>query len=76
MSVNQYPGICAFCNRNVPAGRGDFQSKGSLSKKTRYKLAQIRHPGKWLVRCFRCKGAGNKLYIFRNNNEEEYEKRN
>lgn len=55
MSVNQYKGICFICGREVPPGKGDFQSKGSLPKSWRNKIA-----GRWLVRGFECKNMGNK----------------
>lgn len=63
MSVTQYNGICFMCGKNVPAGRGDFQSVGSLPKKDRSKYAGR---GKWLVRCFQCKGLGNKPLVDKN----------
>lgn len=75
MSVTRYAGQCAFCGKQTPAGKGDFQSKGSLPKKTRAKLAAMRHPGMWLIRCFRCKGAGNNLFIFRNQAELDQDKK-
>lgn len=55
MSLTRYDGICFRCGKSVKAGKGDFQSKGSLSKKQRSKIL-----GKWLVRCFGCKNLGNK----------------
>ncbi len=55
MSLNRYNGICFRCGKNVPAGKGDFQSKNTLHKKIRNKIQ-----GKWLVRCFGCKQGGNK----------------
>lgn len=55
MSVNKYAGVCFICGKNVAPGKGDFQSTGSLSKEKRKKIV-----GRWLVRCFGCKGLGNK----------------
>ncbi len=55
----QYPGVCFKCNRNVPAGKGDFQSIGSLPKGMRSNYTGANYKGKWLVRCFLCKGTGN-----------------
>ena len=56
----QYPSKCFRCKKNVPAGKGDIQSIGSLSKNMRSQFATGFH-GKWLVRCFACKGQGNKI---------------
>lgn len=50
----KYDGICFVCGEKVKSGNGDIQSKGSIPKEYR-KLFY----GKWLIRCFECKGAGN-----------------
>ena len=55
MSLTRFDGVCFKCGKNVKAGKGDFQSKGSLPKEWRNKIM-----GKWLVRCFSCKLTGNK----------------
>lgn len=55
MSLTRYGGTCFICGKTVKAGKGDFQSKGSLPKKLRGKIL-----GRWLIRCFGCKNMGNK----------------
>lgn len=60
MSLTRYDGVCFRCGKTVKAGKGDFQSVGSLPKPQRAKYAG---KGKWLVRCFGCKGVGNKPFI-------------
>ena len=55
MAKNMYKGICFICGKEVPAGAGDFQSRGSLNEKTK-KL--VPYTGRWLVRC-RGKHQGN-----------------
>lgn len=59
MSVTKYKGTCDFCGKNVPAGKGDFQSIGSLSKKAKALYTGANYKGKWLIRCFGCRGTGN-----------------
>lgn len=54
MSLTRYDGNCFRCGTSVKAGKGDFQSVGTLQKKDRSKYNR-----KWLVRCFACKGLGN-----------------
>lgn len=44
-----------MCGKDVPAGKGDFQSVGSLPKSWRSKIM-----GRWVVRCFGCKDLGNR----------------
>jgi len=55
MSLNQYKGICFRCGDEVLPHKGDFQAAYTLGKTLRNKIA-----GKWLIRCFACKGLGNK----------------
>jgi hypothetical protein len=55
MSLTKYDGICFICGKQVKAGKGDFQSTGSLPKSWRNKIK-----GKWLVRGFECKNLGNR----------------
>jgi len=57
--LNRYAGDCAFCGRPTGADQGDFQSIGSLGKKERKLFTGVNYTGRWLIRCFRCKGAGN-----------------
>ncbi len=59
MSTIKYPGKCFICAKEVKPGKGDFQSVGSLKKSEQAKY----RPAKWLVRCFNCKGVGNKPQI-------------
>lgn len=54
MSLTRYDGNCFMCGEFVKAGKGDFQSVGTLPKEIRSKYNR-----KWLVRCFSCKGLGN-----------------
>ena len=54
MSLTRYDGDCFRCGTFVKAGKGDFQSVGTLPKKERVKYRK-----RWLVRCFGCKGLGN-----------------
>ena len=58
MSLTKYDGICFRCGKIVKAGKGDFQSVGSFAKRDR---VQFIGKGKWQVRCFACKGQGNKI---------------
>lgn len=57
--LTQYKGRCFRCGKEVLPGKGDIQRIGSLSKKDRKQFA-FGHGG-WLVRCFNCKGQGNKI---------------
>lgn len=59
MSLNQYKGICFICGKEVPPRKGDFQNIGSLSKELKKNYTGANYRGKWLVRCFGCKGLGN-----------------
>ncbi len=59
MSLNKYPEKCFICGKDVPAGNGDFQSVGSLPKDIRKQYTGVNYRGKWLIRCFNCKGVGN-----------------
>lgn len=61
MSLIQYGGICNFCGRKTEAGKGDFQSIGSLNKKERTLFTGANFKSKWLIRCFRCKGKKHTL---------------
>lgn len=54
----QFDGFCFRCGKNVKAGKGYFQSKVTLPKEDRKKYI-----GKWIVRCFACRGLGNKSII-------------
>ena len=56
MSLNRYQGICFVCGKIVPPGKGDFQSRKSISVRQR---SLVTTNGKWLVRCFSCKRMGN-----------------
>ena len=58
MSLTRYDGKCFRCGKFVPAGKGDFQARNSLSHTER-----VKYIGKWLVRCFACRGLGNKSLI-------------
>lgn len=62
MSLTRYDGICFMCGKTVKAGKGDFQSIGSLSKELKKNYTGANYKGKWLVRCFQCKGLGNKKF--------------
>jgi hypothetical protein len=59
MSLIRYAGTCDFCGKHTLSGKGDFQSIGSLSKKTKQLYTGAGYKGKWLIRCFKCKGTGN-----------------
>ena len=61
MWLNKYKGICFICGKEVLPHRGDFQSIGSLPKKIRKKYTGVNYKGKWLVRCFNCKGKDTNL---------------
>lgn len=60
MSLTKYNGICDFCGAETPAGKGDFQSICSLGKNAKKLFTGQNYKGKWLIRCFKCKGTGNK----------------
>ncbi len=60
MSLTRYDGFCFRCGKTVKAGKGDFQSKTTLQKEERKKFI-----GRWLVRCFACKGTGNRVTIIK-----------
>lgn len=57
--LTKYKGVCDFCGRETHAGKGDFQSIGSLPQKYKHLYTGKNYQGKWLIRCFHCKGAGN-----------------
>lgn len=59
MSLNRFAGKCFICGHDVPTGKGDFQSVGSLPKDIRKNYTGANYKGKWLIRCFKCKGSGN-----------------
>lgn len=61
MSLINYEGICDFCGRYTEARKGDFQSIGSLSKKEKALFTKQNYKGKWLIRCFHCKGIKHTL---------------
>ena len=63
MSLNQYKGKCFMCGKEVLPLKGDFQSIGTLSKSLKKNYTGENYKGKWLVRCFGCKGLGNKTMI-------------
>lgn len=63
MSTIRYAGTCNWCGKHVQPGRGDFQSIGSLSKDIRKHFTGANFKTKWLIRCFGCKGLGNKSVI-------------
>jgi len=65
MATNLYKGKCFICGKEVPVGKGDFQSRGSLNEKTK-KL--VPYTGRWLVRC-RGKHIGNVPQL--SNNQED-----
>lgn len=52
----KYDCICFRCGKKVEAGKGDFQAYWSLKKSERQ---LVNKKGRWLVRCFACKGQGN-----------------
>lgn len=54
--LTKFDGVCDFCGEKTEAGRGDFQSIGSLGKEQKKLFTGFGFKGKWLVRCFRCKG--------------------
>jgi DNA-directed RNA polymerase subunit N (RpoN/RPB10) len=58
--LTRFDGVCFKCGKTVKAGKGDFQSIGSLSKELKKQHTGKNYHGKWLVRCFSCKGTGNK----------------
>jgi len=49
-----------MCDKEVPPRKGDFQHIKSLPNKEKVKHTGANYHGKWLVRCFACKGLGNK----------------
>lgn len=53
----KFAGTCDFCGQYTKAGEGDFQSIGSLSKKEKDLFVGVHYKGKWLIRCFMCKGV-------------------
>lgn len=54
---NKYAGKCFLCGDEVPEGKGWFQNIWSMSKADRAKFIGF---GKWVLRCLKCKNAGNK----------------
>lgn len=65
----KYPGVCDWCGKKVEAGKGDFQSVGSLPKHIREKFTGKNYKGRWLIRCFNCKGRPNEDLLKRFNNK-------
>jgi len=59
MSLNKYKGVCFICDKEVLPYKGDFQSIECLPKKIKKGYVGANYKGKWLVRCFACKGKGN-----------------
>ncbi len=57
MSLINFAGNCDFCGNHTPAFKGDFQSIGSLGKKEKQLFVGQNYKGKWLIRCFKCKGV-------------------
>lgn len=57
MSLIQYGGKCDFCGRDTKPFKGDFQSIGSLGKKEKAHFTGQNYKGKWLIRCFGCRGV-------------------
>ena len=45
MAVNRYPGICWKCEKQVPAGGGDFELVGSLPKDVKPKYTGKNYKG-------------------------------
>lgn len=57
---NTYPGTCLVCAAAVPAGDGWFQSNWRTDSLTGRKYKLDPKADKWVLRCLKCKGAGNR----------------
>ena len=66
MATNAYEGICDWCGVKVPPCRGDFQSIGSLPKDYKKWYTGLNYKGRWLIRCFNCRGTGNETIKIKN----------
>lgn len=63
MSLIKFSGNCDFCGKPTKEFKGDFQSIGSLGKKEKMFFTGKNYKGKWLIRCFSCKGIRHtKIY--------------
>ncbi len=73
MSLISFGGICDFCGKDTKAGKGHFQSIGSLGKKEKAFFTGVNYKGKWLIRCFQCKGIRHTL-IYSNYLRQKHDK--